>query len=331
MRRMTFCILASVVTMLAIAVVGASVASAAVGDQLIVNAGLETGSGGTPTSWSFDAWSTGNTIRTTGTWSTDAHSGTHSIRVDVTAYESDGDAKWTPQPFAVTGGKYYVFSDWYKSNRASAISVEYWTAGQSLDSDGQWANLFSGISAASGWTQYQTGFTMPAGAVYATIVHFVAGVGWLETDDYSVTEQAEPPGFSSPMISLTFDDGSESWFTDARPRLNAKGFKTTLYVPTQGLTTSPPDSFLLTKAQISQAAGEGHEIGSHSVTHPNLTTVSDSQLKSELVDSKATLEGIAGVGDRDRLRVSLWHLRCPCDRGAEGRRIHLGPLGRGGL
>ena len=296
MRRMTFYIVASVVMTLAMAVLGAGGASAAVGDQLILNAGLETGSGGTPSSWSFDSWSTGNTIRSAGTWSTDAHGGTHSVRVDVTAYGSDGDAKWTPQPFAVTGGKYYVFSDWYKSNRSSAVSVEYWTAGQSLESDGQWANLFSGIASASGWTQYQTGFTMPAGAVYATFVHFIAGVGWLETDDYSVTEQAELPGFSSPMISLTFDDGSGGWFNDARVRLNAKGFKTTQYIPTLGLTTNPPDSFMMTKAQISQAAGEGHEIGAHSVTHPDLTTVSDTQLKSEVVDSKATLEAIAGVG-----------------------------------
>ena len=142
-------------------------------------------------------------------------------------------------------------------------------------SNGHWANLFSGIAPASDWTQYKTGFTMPAGAVRAQFVHFIAGNGYLETDDYSLTEQADPPGFSKPMVSLTFDDGSQGFWNNARGPLNAKGFKTTQYLPTAGLTSNPLDPFLMTKDEISTLAREGNEIGGHSVTHPFLTTVSD--------------------------------------------------------
>jgi peptidoglycan/xylan/chitin deacetylase (PgdA/CDA1 family) len=203
----------------------------------------------------------------------------------------------------VTGGSYYTFSDWYKSNISSAISVEYWTAGQDTSGDGTWANLFSGIAPASNWTQYQTGFTMPPGAVAATFVHFIAGVGYLQTDDYSLTQETTPPGFSAPMVSLTFDDGSAGFYANALPLVNQKGFKTTQYIPTG---CEPPattqcglgsDPFMMTKAQVTEIAGQGHEIGSHSVTHPDLTTVkSDSQLASEFTQSKATLEAIPGVG-----------------------------------
>jgi peptidoglycan/xylan/chitin deacetylase (PgdA/CDA1 family) len=162
--------------------------------------------------------------------------------------------------------------------------------------DGHWSNLFSGIAPASDWTQYKTGFTMPKDAVQAQFVHFIAGNGYLETDDYSLTEQDAPAGFSKPMISLTFDDGSQGDWDNARPLLTAKGYKTTQYIPTKGLVDTPHDPFLMTKDEVSILAAEGNEIGGHSVTHPDLTTLSDAQLKDELVNNKNTLESIPGVG-----------------------------------
>ena len=205
----------------------------------------------------------------------------------------------------MTAGTYYTFSDWYKSTTTSAISVEYWTAGQPLDQDGTWANLFSGIAPASTWTQYQTGFTMPAGAVKAIFVHFIASVGYLETDDYAITEQAAPPGFSSPIVSLTFDDGSQGFYNNALPLITPTGFKTTQYIPTGDLVIGDT-SFMMTPAEISTLAQQGHEIGSHSITHPDLTTCTptcpvvagypSTTLTSELQASKSFLEAIPNVG-----------------------------------
>ena len=74
------------------------------------------------------------------------------------------------------------------------------------------------------------------------------------TDDYSLTEEAAPPGFSRPMISLTFDDGSKGFWDNAREPLDAKGFKTTQYIPTLGLTS--PDPFVMTRNQITTLAQE---------------------------------------------------------------------------
>jgi peptidoglycan/xylan/chitin deacetylase (PgdA/CDA1 family) len=287
--------------LLAILVGAPSVASAAVGNQLLFNRGLEAATDTTntaPAGWSPSWWAKDNINRSTFTWSPDAHTGTRSARVDVSGY-TDGDSKWMPDPAPVGGGKYYTFSDWYKSNRSSAVSV-YYELVTDTDTDGDglinghWANLFSGIASASEWTQYKTGFTMPAGAVSAQFVHFIGGNGWLATDDYSLTEEAAPPGFSRPMISLTFDDGSKGFWDNAREPLNAKGFKTTQYIPTLGLTS--PDPFVMTRNQITTLAQEGHEIGAHSVTHPFLTKVPDAQLAYELATSKNVLESVPGVG-----------------------------------
>ena len=81
----------------------------------------------------------------------------------------------------VKGNTYYTFSDWYRSDRSSAVSVYYELKDDPKDADGNiighWANLFSGIAPASDWTQYTTGFTMPAGTVRAQFVHFIAGNG----------------------------------------------------------------------------------------------------------------------------------------------------------
>lgn len=298
MRRTSLHISAVILLASLVTLAGARAASADTSNMLF-NPGLEVGdaTGAGPVDWSYSTW--GDAVTASGAWTMDAHSGTRSTRAEITAYPPSspggvaGDAKWLPKPVPVKGGAYYAFSDWYKSSRSSAVSVEYWTAGQSLDGDGTWANLFSGIAPASDWTQYQTGFTMPAGAVYARFVHLINGVGWLQTDDHLMSEQPERPGFSAPMISLTFDDGSAGFWTDALPLLEARNLKTTQYVPT-GTLGNDPD--LMTKDQLSTLARTGHEIGAHSVTHPFLTTVSDAQLRAEMVDPKAALEAIPGVG-----------------------------------
>ena len=299
MKRISLHIFATLALALMLGATGAGSASAAVGTNVLMNPGVETGNGTTPDYWTFSYW--GTNIAAAGTWSTDAHAGSHALRTEITAYNADGDAKWWPQPATVTGATYYALSDWYKSNRVSAVSVEYWTSGQDTTKDGTWVNLNSRVAPASGWTLYQTGFTMPKDAVKAIFVHFIAGAGWLVTDDYAITEQAAPAGFTTPIISLTFDDGMASFFDHgsygsvggAKDLLDARGYKTTQYIPTSdiGLTGR------MTAAQITTLAAASHEIASHSADHPDLTGVaSDDTLAWEFTSSKSALEGTPGVG-----------------------------------
>jgi peptidoglycan/xylan/chitin deacetylase (PgdA/CDA1 family) len=257
---------------------------AAAGENLLANPGLETGSVA-PQAWTPSAWGT-NARQFE--WSSDAHAGARSVRVEVKSY-TDGDAKWMPDLVDVVGGRYYTFSVWYKANANTAVSVYYETA-----AGGKWANLFAGIAPSAEWTQYRTGFTMPAGAIRAAFVHLLPGNGFLQTDDYALSEAQTPPGFSRPMVSLTFDDGSQAFYQDALPLLDAKGFKTTQYVPTAGLTTTSPDPFLMTRAQLRELADDGHEIGSHTITHSDLAKLDDADLTRELRESKTLLENIAG-------------------------------------
>src|ERR1700754_3524561 len=81
-------------------------------DVPIPNPGAEKPNGGNEaTDWGQNTWGA-NTAQFTRP-STGAHTGTYSLRVDMSAYSS-GDAKWLHAPVEVTGGKYYRSSDFYK-------------------------------------------------------------------------------------------------------------------------------------------------------------------------------------------------------------------------
>jgi hypothetical protein len=91
------------------------------GDQLMRNANLDAG-GSSPAFWTTSTW---GGHQSAFTWSTDApHSGTRSLRIEVSQH-AGGDSKWVPDTVPVTGGAYYTFSDWYKSNASTALGVYY--------------------------------------------------------------------------------------------------------------------------------------------------------------------------------------------------------------
>ena len=190
-----------------------------------------------------------------------------------------GDSKWAPNVVPVKPNTYYTFSDWYKSNASTAVGVCYELDTDTLANsdadkdgviDGHSANLCSGIARApDDWIQEKTGFTMPANTARAHFVHFIARDGWLQTDDYFLREEAAQAGFSKPMVNLTFDDGSQGFWDERRQPLKDKGFETTQYTPSLGLTDVPHDPFVMSEDEV-PLAREGNEIGGHSVTHPSL-------------------------------------------------------------
>jgi peptidoglycan/xylan/chitin deacetylase (PgdA/CDA1 family) len=91
--------------------------------------------------------------------------------------------------------------------------------------------------------------------------------------------------FSSPYISLTFDDGYKSQYTDMLPILEKYGLKGTFYVIT-GLIGAP---HYLNEDQLKELYLRGHEIGSHTVSHRHLTTLKAKTIEWELERSKRFL------------------------------------------
>lgn len=154
------------------------------GPNLAPNSSVEQNTNGQPDSWTTGNWGTNSTSFT---YSTDAHTGSHSVRTDMTAY-TDGDAKWYFNPVTISPNTSYTVSDWYKSSVATTVDV------QITNQDGSYSYIQLGTPAASStnWVQASYSFTAPATAVSATVFHLIQAVGWLEEDDVSMQAVRQP-------------------------------------------------------------------------------------------------------------------------------------------
>ena len=98
-------------------------------------------------------------------------------------------------------------------------------------------------------------------------------------------------GVNGPFISITFDDGPHVTNT---PRLldmlAARGVKATFFC-VGSLVTRYPNI-------VRRIVAEGHEMANHTWTHPWLSKLSDSGVRSELDRANAGITSVAGVAAR---------------------------------
>lgn len=92
---------------------------------------------------------------------------------------------------------------------------------------------------------------------------------------------------ASPFIIFTFDDGFKNVTDLARPILSSEGIPATVYITTNFVGTSNHMTYddLRTLQNI-----YGWEVASHTVTHPDMSTLSVSNLTWELNTSKTSLQ-----------------------------------------
>lgn len=86
-------------------------------------------------------------------------------------------------------------------------------------------------------------------------------------------------------VTLMFDDGPRNTFGQAKPVLDAYGYKGTAAV----ITSNIGQRGFMTSAQIGTLYNSGWEIVSHSVTHSDMTAMTDAQALSEFTSSKNAL------------------------------------------
>ncbi|HEX3785682.1 MAG TPA: polysaccharide deacetylase family protein [Pseudonocardiaceae bacterium] len=86
------------------------------------------------------------------------------------------------------------------------------------------------------------------------------------------------------QVSLTFDDGNADQMT-ALPYLQKYHMNGTFYIIT-GVVGAPN---YLTQANIATIASEGNEIGGHTVSHPDLTSVPQDEAMRQICNGRATL------------------------------------------
>ncbi|MBL8121899.1 polysaccharide deacetylase family protein [Candidatus Saccharibacteria bacterium] len=248
----------------------------------IANPSFEESSDGTsPAFWMRGNWGANSA---TFSYANDGHTGSRSGRIDMTSYVN-GDAKWYFTPVTLAAGE-YTFNAWYKGTVQPQPVVVYTMNDGSI--------IYSGMAQpakanATTWQKYSAVLSVPSDVKNLSVFMMVAQVGWLAVDDYAMNAYA-PTGFNQGIVSLTFDDGWQDVYTNGLPLLKKYGFKSTQYILTGSLNT--PD--YMTTSQVRAFQTQGSEIASHTVNHFDLTTLTASQLSSELTSSQSRLRRLYG-------------------------------------
>ncbi len=130
---------------------------------------------------------------------------------------------------------------------------------------------------------------------FADQMSWLAGRGYTAVTIDQVAE-AWYRGGSLPAkpIVLTFDDGFASHFDVARPVLADHGWPGVLMLQVmsgKGL----PEGGAISPKQVEKLIAGGWEIGSHTITHADLTTIDGTQLESEVARSRDALREQFGI------------------------------------
>lgn len=130
-----------------------------------------------------------------------------------------------------------------------------------------------------------------------SITNFQAQMSWLAEHGYTgipvtqLVDVLQNGGQLPPRpVAITFDDGMQDIYTTAFPIMQHYGFSGTLFliagwINGEGVMNTP---------EIQAMISAGWEIGSHSMTHFDLTS-DFSQLRYQLFDSRNLLEEMFGV------------------------------------
>jgi peptidoglycan/xylan/chitin deacetylase (PgdA/CDA1 family) len=106
-------------------------------------------------------------------------------------------------------------------------------------------------------------------------------------------------------VALTFDDGFRNFFEHAFPVLQEYRFPATVFAvsgycgrpntwPSQPLRPFVPTLELMSWSQLEQISKSGISVGSHTVTHPRMSRLTEAEVENELRTSKLDLEDRTG-------------------------------------
>jgi peptidoglycan/xylan/chitin deacetylase (PgdA/CDA1 family) len=154
-------------------------------------------------------------------------------------------------------------------------------------------------------TYHKIGRQFEIGITTVTRSRFCLHLDLLARAPVCVIKSALEPGVKGmrARVLLTFDDGYESVYTDAFPEMCSRGFVGTVFpvvgavggCNTWDVRLSPRPFRHLSWSQLCELVGHGFKIGSHTLSHVDLTKLDLRSLRRELRASKMLLEDRIGV------------------------------------
>lgn len=130
-------------------------------------------------------------------------------------------------------------------------------------------------------------------SLFVKVAEFEAQMKYLSENGYTTlfaSEIASANKYKKPII-ITFDDGYKDVYTNAFPILKKYNLKANVYMISGWING---DVYMTTAMTKEMSDSPNIEIGSHTVNHKALATLSDSEIDSELKNSQITLEQMIG-------------------------------------
>ena len=87
-------------------------------------------------------------------------------------------------------------------------------------------------------------------------------------------------------VALTFDDGPSAWTPLVLDLLREHEVLATFFVIGERVRERPDD--------LRRIVAEGHELGSHTFTHPRLTEIGDGEVRAEITSGLDAIEEVLG-------------------------------------
>jgi peptidoglycan/xylan/chitin deacetylase (PgdA/CDA1 family) len=108
---------------------------------------------------------------------------------------------------------------------------------------------------------------------------------------------------SGKVVGITFDDGFRNIHSNALPVLETFGFTATNYFVSRQVggfnewdaAAGVPHSACMSKAEMLEWAGLGHEVGAHTLDHVHLTAVTCREAQRQITDARHELEDMLGT------------------------------------
>lgn len=130
-------------------------------------------------------------------------------------------------------------------------------------------------------------------AVMALMLCPAIGVGMEAADALKL---ADYKGNRLCAISYTFDDGMAEHHSFVFPLMESLGMKGTFWIIGKNVGTGQddPQRYWMSWPELEEMAAAGHEMASHSWSHPNLTELSPAELRAEIERNDSIIEAHTG-------------------------------------
>ncbi len=139
--------------------------------------------------------------------------------------------------------------------------------------------------------------TTTSPSVFLRHMEYLHDLGFSTVSVADAVNLLQNGGSPTKHAVVTFDDGYADFYKHAFPALSRYGFTATVFLPTAYIGATPlqfKGRNCLTWNEVRELRSYGMFFGSHTATHPQLSTLDASGIKEEIVTSKQTIEDNLG-------------------------------------